>query len=266
MSLLALLLFSSAASAALTATSPGPNEKYRAGSTCTIKWSVDTTNIWNNVTIDLMSGPNLNMSQVTTVVRHIDGTNSRLTSFNWTCPEVDPYSNIYFYQLSNNADTANSVWTARFTIESPSGESTPAEHTEQPGGAPIPWGTGHLAGSSRVSGAEGDGSAGSYPPPTHTRRRKVRETAISAINGAPDSSSTESDQGRHHSGRAKDTTETNVTHKNDDYSGAFPPEQGAFSRSVPPHTEGRPTSRGSIRGASSSIYILCTFSAIWLTL
>lgn len=48
---------------------------------------------------DLMSGSNGNMSAVTTVASGLDGTNSTLSPYNWTCPEVDPYSAIYFYQV-----------------------------------------------------------------------------------------------------------------------------------------------------------------------
>jgi hypothetical protein len=46
-----------------------------------------------------MSGSNNNMSFVTNVASGLDGTDATLTPFNWTCPEVDPYSAIYFYQV-----------------------------------------------------------------------------------------------------------------------------------------------------------------------
>ena len=48
---------------------------------------------------DLMSGSNLNMSMVTPVVEHLDGTDSTLTPFHWKCPDVAPNSAIYFYQV-----------------------------------------------------------------------------------------------------------------------------------------------------------------------
>ena len=50
-------------------------------------------------TTDLMSGSNLNTSLVTNVANTLDGTNKSLTPYSWTCPEVDPYSAIYFYQV-----------------------------------------------------------------------------------------------------------------------------------------------------------------------
>lgn len=47
-----------------------------------------------------MSGSNKNMSLVTNVVVGLDGTDDSLSPYSWTCPEVDPYSNIYFYQVT----------------------------------------------------------------------------------------------------------------------------------------------------------------------
>lgn len=85
--------------------------------------------------IGLMSGSNDNMTVVTTVATGLDGTNSSLFPFQWTCPEVDPYSAIYFYQVwqahlfllhvlltfraqfTNGNDRTDSQWTARFTVK-----------------------------------------------------------------------------------------------------------------------------------------------------
>ena len=47
-----------------------------------------------------MSGSNNNMSFVANVASGLDGTDASNTPFNWTCPDVDPYSDIYFYQVS----------------------------------------------------------------------------------------------------------------------------------------------------------------------
>jgi hypothetical protein len=49
--------------------------------------------------IDLMSGSNLNMSLVTPVATHLDGTNPSLSPFHWRCPDVTPNAAIYFYQV-----------------------------------------------------------------------------------------------------------------------------------------------------------------------
>ena len=46
-----------------------------------------------------MSGSNTNMSSVTNVISGLDGTNTNFTALNWTCPQVDPYAPIYFYQV-----------------------------------------------------------------------------------------------------------------------------------------------------------------------
>lgn len=108
----------SVVAAQVTPITPGPNETFYAGSNCTIAWDTDPSGLWKSMTIgtslthvyhdlpltpvqDLMSGSNTNMSHVTNVAMDLDGTNAYLTPFNWTCPAVDPYSTIYFYQVSS---------------------------------------------------------------------------------------------------------------------------------------------------------------------
>lgn len=77
------------------------------------------------------------MTRVTTVASGVDGTDSSLSPYTWTCPEVDPYSAIYFYQvrltvswavyvvralaltntqLTNGANSPESAWTTRFAV------------------------------------------------------------------------------------------------------------------------------------------------------
>lgn len=76
-------------------------------------------------------------------------------SFQYPCPEVSPYSAIYFYQFTS-PHTTNKTWTTRFTIASPSGASTPPANPRQPGSNdPIPWGIGNLVDESN-----------SVPPPS----------------------------------------------------------------------------------------------------
>ncbi|KAH9951598.1 hypothetical protein B0H21DRAFT_182468 [Amylocystis lapponica] len=127
-----------------TPVSPGPGDKFAAGSACSMQWDGDTSGTWTNVTIDLMSGSNGNMTHVTNVATGLDGTNTSLSPFSWTCPEVDPYSDIYFYQYTNGDDIMDAKWTSRFTITSPSGESVPPSDAHQPNGDPVPWGNGYL--------------------------------------------------------------------------------------------------------------------------
>ncbi|KZT12464.1 uncharacterized protein LAESUDRAFT_639480, partial [Laetiporus sulphureus 93-53] len=126
----------------LTPTAPGPGERFIAGSNCTIEWDADTSGTWTNVTIALMSGANDNMTFVAPVASSLDGTNASLSPYLWTCPQVDPYSSIYFYQFTNGNDITDSKWTTRFTIASPSNSSVPPQYPQQSNGDPIPWGVG----------------------------------------------------------------------------------------------------------------------------
>ncbi|KAI1795219.1 Ser-Thr-rich glycosyl-phosphatidyl-inositol-anchored membrane family-domain-containing protein, partial [Ganoderma leucocontextum] len=137
--------------ASFTPTAPGPGDTFAAGSSCTIKWNADTTGgKWTDVSISLMTGSNNNMTRLATVVSGLDGTDGSLSPYSWTCPEVDPYSAIYFYQFTDGDDVQNSQWTTRFTITSASGDSEKPEHNIQPNSDPVPWGEGRL-----VSGVTG---------------------------------------------------------------------------------------------------------------
>ena len=68
--------------------------------------------------LDLMSGSNSNMTLVANVAEDLDGTDSSLSPYTWTCPDVDPYSTIYFYQFTPAAtvDKSDTAWTTRFTV------------------------------------------------------------------------------------------------------------------------------------------------------
>ncbi|KDQ64552.1 hypothetical protein JAAARDRAFT_112720, partial [Jaapia argillacea MUCL 33604] len=134
----------SSAYAVLVPTAPGPGDSFAAGSTCLIKWNADPTDSWAKFSIDLMSGSNDAMRLVTNVASGVDGTDSSLSPYNWTCPQVSPYSSIYFYQFNNSGNSTDRQWTTRFAIASSSGESTPPENPTQPNGDPIPWGSGQL--------------------------------------------------------------------------------------------------------------------------
>ncbi|KAJ4498691.1 hypothetical protein C8R41DRAFT_916183 [Lentinula lateritia] len=133
----------------ITPIAPGPGDQFNAGSPCTIQWQVGEN--WSNFTISLMSGSNTQMQLVAPVASGLDGSNAAFSPFNWTCPEVNPYSAIYFYQFTNSNDTTNSKWTTRFTIASPSGESSPPSNSTQPNGDSIPWGVGSLNSASANS-------------------------------------------------------------------------------------------------------------------
>jgi len=56
------------------------------------------------------------MTLVTNVAEDLDGTDPSLSPYTWTCPDVDPYSTIYFYQFNAAADKSNPAWTTRFAV------------------------------------------------------------------------------------------------------------------------------------------------------
>ncbi|KAK0468481.1 uncharacterized protein EV420DRAFT_1224872, partial [Desarmillaria tabescens] len=162
-------------------TAPGPNDVFNASSPCLIKWNVDADGDWKNMTIKLMAGSNDNMQLVETVAVGLDGTDSTVTPFTWTCPSVTPYSHIYFYEFTNGNDADGSKWTTRFTIASPSGETTPPEHSSQPNGDNIPWGTGSTSDTSDSDTKTGshtydDQSATATATSTRMRKLKASET------------------------------------------------------------------------------------------
>lgn len=129
--------------AMVTPTTPGPGSVYKVGSACPIAWTVDTTGTWTSFSIDLMSGSNLAMQTVTNVAKNLDGT--KAISQDFICPDVTPYSAIYFYQFTQITPSGpNTTWTTRFTIASANGDTTPPANPKQPEGSAIPWGVGKL--------------------------------------------------------------------------------------------------------------------------
>jgi hypothetical protein len=134
----------------VTPSEPGPGSSFNAGTTCRVTWEgdKDSTTAWKDMAIQLMSGSNTAMVHVTTVTTNQDGTVDG--RFEYPCPEVNPYSAIYFYQFTST-HTTTKTWTTRFTIASASGATTPPANANQPGSNdPIPWGTGALADTSKA--------------------------------------------------------------------------------------------------------------------
>jgi len=118
-----------------------------------------------------MNGSNSNMSLIVNVAEDLDGTDPSLSPYTWTCPDVDPYSTIYFYQFTSAADKSSAAWTTRFTVRtpiletkatpelvtqitSPAGEATVPPHAKQPNGDAIPWGIGALRSGPSVASRE----------------------------------------------------------------------------------------------------------------
>jgi len=123
---------------------PSTPETADAGSECAVAWTGDTnsTTDWLNMAIEFMTGDNDDMVFLTTVATGLDGTVDG--SCSWICPEVFPYSAIYFYQFISPWETTNKVWTSRFAIASFSGTTTTPPNSTQPDGENISWGTGAL--------------------------------------------------------------------------------------------------------------------------
>ncbi|KAJ3918703.1 hypothetical protein F5877DRAFT_41974 [Lentinula edodes] len=149
-----------------------------AGSTCSITWTGDSSSNWSDMAIEFMTGDNFNMVFLTTVATGLDGTKSG--SYSWTCPEVNPYSAIYFYQFISPVESGNPVWTTRFAIASSSGETTTPPNSTQPDGEAIPWGTGALVDASSVSAVPSFASgvtSGSVPATSATASASVSSSS-----------------------------------------------------------------------------------------
>ncbi|GAA5866315.1 hypothetical protein JCM3774_006613 [Rhodotorula dairenensis] len=150
----ALLVLSAAqqAYADVIPTAPGPGEVFRVGQKCNIQWDLDTTGTWTSFEIQLMTGSNLNMVPLQVVGTDLDGTAGPGT-IDFTCPQVTPNADIYFYQFTQAG--APTSWTTRFTIAGADGSVT--EPTETTAG--IAWGTGQLVGAAGNAGAGGAASS-----------------------------------------------------------------------------------------------------------
>lgn len=242
--LLSFFLLPSFACATIKPVSPGPGDVFRSGSPCLISWDTDRSDSaqsWRNATIHLMSGSNLNMSMITTVAEHLDGTNT--TSYSWLCPDVAPNADIYFYQFSNNGVPTGSTWTSRFTIASYSGNTTLPENSKQPGGAPIPWGVGNLVPPNSTIPSSTIVSPRSRPLPTRPCETLKHHQCMTSLED----------------GLSSDTENP-----------ATPPlRQRKVSRptvinQVKLTRERRPSSRGSRGGPDLSVHLLCALATLWL--
>lgn len=158
---LLVILSSLVAHAEVNPTEPGPGDVFRAGQMCHASWVGDeeSKTEWKDMDIELMTGSNNDMIHLLSksdsaigslwdvdfaqaVATEQDGSVAGKVDF--TCPEVNPYSAIYFYQFSSPHSTAK-AWTTRFTIASPSGDVVPPTNQTQPGSnEKIPWGTGSV--------------------------------------------------------------------------------------------------------------------------
>jgi len=157
---------------------PGPNVTYQVGGDCITQWTGnESATAWQDMTIQFMTGDNLHMIPLTTVATKQDGTVNG--TFTHKCPEVNPYSAIYFYQYTApNAPNATPLWTTRFAIADANGQTTPPPNLTQPdpNNTPIPWGAGSLV---NPSSEEPPSSSGS-PSASITQTVTPTSTGISA--------------------------------------------------------------------------------------
>ncbi|KAI5476425.1 hypothetical protein MNV49_007738 [Pseudohyphozyma bogoriensis] len=177
-----------AALAGLVAADPSPLTPATAnvGATCLVQWTEDTTGLWTDTTIDLMTGSNLAMVKVVNVATGVNTVTSSSTS--WTCPDVSPNAPIYFYQFTL-ANGSSPTWTTRFTIASATGATTAATNQTQPNGDAIPWGTGVLAGSSSSGSSTTTRRASSTVSGTSTGSTSTSVVASSSTTDASSSAS-----------------------------------------------------------------------------
>jgi len=195
---LVALVAASSVFAAPDPTTPGPTDSYTAGGVCTIAWDADvaTTKAWTTMDIQLMTGINSQMTAMRTIATAIDATTQ--TTFNWTCPEVDPPAPIYFYQFSSSVAPTDLVWVTRFLIKETDGSSVAAPLTD-PNGVAYGIGTfvdttlynappAYLSGNGQLVGSAGNGtttsnttSSGSTPAGTATSTGTGSTSATASI-------------------------------------------------------------------------------------
>lgn len=177
----------------VTPSEPGPGSVFNAGSKCRVTWQgdADSPTAWKEMAIELMSGSNLAMVHITTVTTGQDGTKDG--AFEYTCPEVTPYSAIYFYQFTS-PHTPVKTWTTRFAIASATGETTPPANPKQPGsGDAIPWGVGNLVDQTKAVPApafakDGPSSSASLNSTTVASSTRLSSVIVTGTKAAQTSS------------------------------------------------------------------------------
>ncbi|CAO1633813.1 unnamed protein product [Sympodiomycopsis kandeliae] len=184
---------SSSSSSAVSPTAPGPGDKFQAGGDCTTEWDAGSDPAWKEFDIDLMTGSNTQMTKLGTIATGLDGSDTTKTSITYKCPEVSPYSAIYFYQYTpKGSSSGDPAWTTRFTITDASGNSTPEPQKVQPDGKKIPWGTGKLL-SSASSGSAMAGDSANSTSASSSGSSASTSSASSTSDSASPSSTSSSD-------------------------------------------------------------------------
>ncbi|KAK9899172.1 hypothetical protein P389DRAFT_44982 [Cystobasidium minutum MCA 4210] len=203
-----------------------------AGQDCKIGWALDTTGLWKNMSIELMTGDNQHFVHLSWVAHGLDGTTGD-GSYTWTCPVVDPPAPIYFYQFTNPGQPA--TYTTRFTLAAADGTTVAAPEQTQPTGENIPWGTGRL-----VSGGDGTADSGSGSSSGGSSSGSSNSTTSGSSSSSSSSSSPSSSSSR----PSSSTSDDNSSSSTDDA------ETTVIT--VQP-TDSSTTALSSARGASSSL-------------
>ncbi|KAI9062726.1 hypothetical protein FKP32DRAFT_1573489 [Trametes sanguinea] len=189
-------------------TAPGPNDVFREGGQCTFSWTPDPSGTWKQTDVELMTGDNFNMVFLTTVAS-FDGTDPKLTTMSYPCPDVEPNSAIYFYQFSTPVAPTALTWTTRFAIADAQGNTTPPPNATQANGQQIPWGTGKLADPSKAVPEPGyllPGGASASASASTTGSTSSAASGSSSASSSGSASSTTSDSNSSTSSDSATTT------------------------------------------------------------
>lgn len=171
---LALAALASVAVADPVPLEPSSTSVFQEGGNCTILWTPDSTGKWTTMYIELMTGDNFNQVHLKTVGT-VDGTDSNIHSYSYTCPGVTPHSAIYFYKFTSPGAPNDPLFTTRFTITDASGATTAPTGTETAtNGDAVAWGTGALTDPSQgdappnLSGGNSTNTSGATSAPSAT--------------------------------------------------------------------------------------------------
>jgi hypothetical protein len=113
----------------------------------------------------------------------VDATNASVTSFNWTCPDVKPPAQIYFYQFSSPYANTSGLTTDRFTIAAADGSTESPSEVQPPGqlgGPPVLWGNATINQAVRSTPSSVPGT-----PPSTSRSSGSSSTPAMTTGTAP---------------------------------------------------------------------------------
>jgi len=164
-------------------TTPAPGDVFKEGGDCKVAWTADNSGVWTVMNVEFMTGDNEQM-QFLELVATVDGTNASNNSITYKCPDVDPNSQIYFYQFTSPYST-KVYWTGRFTIAAADGATTPPPETEISGGQTISWGSGSIIGQTPATApAYGESASGASTSSSASASASASSASTPASSGA----------------------------------------------------------------------------------